>query len=197
MFKVYDDFLDRYFVNYVEETILNTDFNWFKPTQGFKSVNKQKDIRQGSQVQNTFIAADKKKKQYGKVITPIKKNLLLIEDLVACITNRMKEDWGDDSDVYHIIRAKANLQLSNGLVSDLDHHNGKHKDFPDEHIVAIYYIHDCDGDTFLWEGDTLHRITPKKGRVLVFDGHEHWHASSCPRKSDYRAILNINLHMLL
>lgn len=92
-------------------------------------------------------------------------------------------------------------------------HNNPHTDFEDDHYSAIYYLNDSDGDTYLFkEYDDPHAgsvkqrweksssmtnftvestVTPKQNRLLVFDGHQ-FHASSHPKESNYRIILNVN-----
>ena len=95
-----------------------------------------------------------------------------------------------------------------------DLHNTPHTDYQDDHYSAIYYLNDSDGDTFLFNeydnpncGLTVEqryqmgrnrkeytiqkRVTPKHNKLLVFDGHQ-FHASSHPKESPYRIILNIN-----
>ena len=41
----------------------------------------------------------------------------------------------------------------------------------------------------------IDRITPKRGRALFFNG-DILHASSLPVKSDYRAVINIDMEIL-
>ena len=59
------------------------------------------------------------------------------------------------------------------------------------HMVALYYVNDADGDTFFFDRnrEVINRVTPKKGRMVVFDGLT-LHASSMPSK-DYRISLNL------
>ena len=70
-------------------------------------------------------------------------------------------------------------------------HNNMHMDMSIPHTVALYYVNDSDGDTFFFDKDKqiVDRVTPKKGRVVVFDGLT-LHASSMPSK-DYRISMNI------
>jgi hypothetical protein len=71
------------------------------------------------------------------------------------------------------------------------HHN-IHTDFSFDHTTALYYVNDSDGDTFFFDNDKniVERITPKKGRMVVFDGNQ-LHASSSPT-SNVRVAININ-----
>ena len=58
-----------------------------------------------------------------------------------------------------------------------------HVDDEIEHIVLLYYVNDSDGDTILFENENFtgysnktdelkitNKITPKKGRIVIFDG---------------------------
>ncbi len=98
--------------------------------------------------------------------------------------------------MIRVLRAKANLQTqSNNVIKDS--HCGPHKDFLFPHHVLIYYVNDSDGDTFLFDenDNIIDRITPKRGRALFFNG-DILHASSLPVKSDYRAVINIDMEIL-
>ena len=68
----------------------------------------------------------------------------------------------------------------------------KHIDTPDDHYVCLYYINDSEGDTIIFDdnGEELQRVTPKKGRIVFFEG-SMYHCSSRPA-SKTRAILNFN-----
>jgi len=81
-----------------------------------------------------------------------------------------------------------------------------HTDLNVEHMVLIYYVVDADGDTVLFDKTTyeipkneletsklnvLQRVTPKKGRAILFDG-SRYHATTLPIL-DKRCIININL----
>ena len=64
----------------------------------------------------------------------------------------------------------------------------------------VYYLHDCDGDTILFDkklskfgGHTdlieLARVTPKQGRAVIFNSNR-FHASSSPVNNQRRVIIN-------
>jgi hypothetical protein len=87
----------------------------------------------------------------------------------------------------------------------LDTFDHVHVDTPDEHMVCLYYANDSDGDTFLFDKtskdtptllkttklEVIKRVTPKKGRVVLFNGNRY-HSSSGPTKG-VRCILNFNV----
>ena len=83
-----------------------------------------------------------------------------------------------------------------------------HIDIPFEHLVVLYYVNDTDGDTFIFdkfadlndlnspsinpnEANVIKRVSPKKGRALIFDGRRY-HSSSSPTK-DIRCIINFDI----
>jgi hypothetical protein len=88
-----------------------------------------------------------------------------------------------------ILRCKANLKFKTNTRKK---HNIFHMDHKDPHKVMIYYVNDSDGDTFLKIGKSIKRVSPKKGRVLCFDG-KTMHAANHPRKTNKRLIINFNL----
>jgi hypothetical protein len=84
------------------------------------------------------------------------------------------------------------------------------------HWNAIYYVNDSDGDTFIFNetNDTYDagqddiirikenkftvkkRITPKKGKILIFPG-KYYHSSSFARESKFRCVINMNLEKII
>ena len=81
-----------------------------------------------------------------------------------------------------------------------------HLDRTTPHTVFLYYVNDSDGDTIIYdykskdENDipfyedinVLEKVTPKQGRVVIFDGLL-WHTAEQPRKNK-RCILNFNVN---
>ena len=68
----------------------------------------------------------------------------------------------------------------------------------DEHIVVLYYVVDSDGDTVIYNERTKsltytekQRVTPKQGRVVIFEGGQY-HTAEQPTKGT-RCIVNYNL----
>ena len=67
-----------------------------------------------------------------------------------------------------------------------------HLDSPLEHCVCLYYVTDSDGDTIFYdkEGKEFKRVSPKKGRIVFFNGNIS-HSGSFPLKST-RIVINYN-----
>ena len=104
-----------------------------------------------------------------------------------------------------IINIRAFLQLPNGKESVMAN---PHTDFGSDvnHITVLYYINDSDGDTFFIDKTNkdvsikeientnykvIKKVSPKKGRLVVFDG-SIYHGSSSPQYNS-RCVINFNL----
>ncbi len=72
-------------------------------------------------------------------------------------------------------------------------HYAAHIDFPFAHTVLLYYVNDADGATvfFNQQKKVVEEVTPKKGRLLVFDGTVY-HGGGIPRKGP-RCVVNYNI----
>lgn len=104
--------------------------------------------------------------------------------------------------VVHIALDKAGLKIKPDILQGRSflqvpsvykrEYNNKHVDTQIPHTVVLYYVNDSDGDTFLFEGvNIFKRITPKKNRVVIFDG-SIYHSSSGPTLNK-RAVLNFDV----
>jgi hypothetical protein len=104
---------------------------------------------------------------------------------------------------------RVRIGLFTRAMVDAPHHN-PHVDFYEPHRVALYYVNDSDGDTFVFnetyddvgqdqaaahvnEGKftVAERISPKKGTMISFDG-KRYHASMHPAKSTSRIVVTFN-----
>lgn len=61
------------------------------------------------------------------------------------------------------------------------------------HWVVLYYVNDSDGDTVFFDNNNniIERVTPKKGRVVLFNGNI-LHSGGIP-KSNPRCVINFNI----
>jgi hypothetical protein len=97
------------------------------------------------------------------------------------------------------VRCKGNLTTPKYPFSEKSH-NIPHIDQVEEHRVLLYYVNDSDGDTVFFNEKfekglknltVFKKISPKKGRVIVFDGNRY-HCASNPINSDVRCVINYN-----
>lgn len=154
---------------------------------------------------NSNVSGDNKTKQVGlshQIIYDFKhysKHVDFLLPLVFEISDKSNVNF----DV--ILQARAFLQPASTCEYDNDVF---HVDVFRNHMVFLYYVNDSDGDTIILnkkygdeqpsfldrnyrKKDILEKVTPKKGRVVVFDGH-HYHAAGIPQTS-HRCILNFNV----
>jgi hypothetical protein len=102
--------------------------------------------------------------------------------------------------IKELLRTKLNLTTpvpgykSNNFCSP-------HTDYSIPHVVMLYYVNDSDGDTIFFEEPKdmynedliiTQRITPKKGRCVLFDG-SLYHTQSSPINTPARINININV----
>jgi hypothetical protein len=94
---------------------------------------------------------------------------------------------------FKLMRAKANLTTQH-TKNNKNIYNTPHIDLKEPHIVLIYYVNDSDGDTILFDKKLkiIKRITPEKGKFLLFDG-SILHSGQHPIKSNSRVLINFDL----
>ena len=91
-------------------------------------------------------------------------------------------------------RIKINLQ-SPIFDNDKNKHNTPHTDSSENHITALYYGNDSDGDSFFFDDDkVIKRVSPKNGRLVIFDGNI-MHTGRHPINNSYRVVINFNFNL--
>ncbi len=97
-----------------------------------------------------------------------------------------------------VIQGRSFLQFPLNLKSKDDDTPHIDLDEGERHIVVLYYVKDSDGDTVIYnqrtESDTYtvkQKVTPKQGRVVIFDGGQYHTAQQC--KDRIRCIANYNI----
>ena len=97
-----------------------------------------------------------------------------------------------------ILQGRSFMQFPLNLQSKEDDTPHIDLDEGHDHTVVLYYVVSSDGDTIIYnertESDTYtekQRVTPKQGRVVIFDGGLYHTAQQC--KNKIRCIANYNL----
>jgi len=100
-------------------------------------------------------------------------------------------------------RAFIQLPLANLQGREYDAH---HIDRIEDHLAFLYYVCDADGDTVIFENmyskdnprppephelQEKIRVTPKQGRVVIFDGY-YWHTATQPSRN-VRCVINTDI----
>lgn len=96
--------------------------------------------------------------------------------------------FGLNATIENVFRSRVRLTLNREKSIAED----RHVDYNFSHLVLLYYINTTDGNTVLYDGDTIiESIPPKRGRCVLFDG-SIVHASSSSTLAP-RLVLNTNI----
>ena len=117
-------------------------------------------------------------------------------------STKLTEHYGNFSKVPQIVCANLDINLIDIIAARLFitvphktklEHYAPHTDRPEEHLGLIYYLNDSDGDTVFFEDEKIiERVSPKKGRIVLFDGNT-LHAGGYPSDTP-RCIVNYNIY---
>jgi len=134
-----------------------------------------------------------------------------VSDLVLSIVSKIEKNVVEILDMQFVKNIRRKINKTSPLNTLYDATKLMHIDMGDDHIVIIYYINDSDGDTILFtnkKGNSaenikdnfssintddfqlLKRVSPKKGRVLVFNGNLY-HYGEYPNQGN-RFVINYN-----
>lgn len=102
--------------------------------------------------------------------------------------------------ITNLMRVRAGFLLNTkyAIPSMPYKYNTPHRDYDQEHYVAVYYVNETDGDTVIFHETEraekyypMHKCSPEPGKVLLFNGW-HYHSSTCPKMFTKRIAININ-----
>ncbi len=115
---------------------------------------------------------------------PVSQQTGLFESALHCIADKC------DARVEDIYRVRLGLCYPDGML-----HHAPHTDYDFDHTTALYYVNEAEGDTFFFDKNhkIIHRESPLKGKMIVFDGSEI-HASSSPTQG-IRIAMNVNFKL--
>lgn len=188
MIKIIDDLLPESYANNLEK-MMKTDVPWYfsENTSGqsksFIEGNEDKNFQFG--FNHIAMFDNGYRSNFYPEIFPI---TYFMEEKTGIIVNEL-----------YRIRLALNTCVGSETV-----HN-PHVDQNEPHKVLLYYVNDSDGDTIMYnevfnineekpENFTIReRISPKKNRAVIFDGHIY-HSSSKPTKNASRLIINIDFN---
>jgi len=129
----------------------------------------------------------------------------LIQQILNASLNKLYEETQQKAE-YALFNSRAFLQFPLGNLKGTEY-DAHHIDHTSEHLSILYYVLDADGDTVLFENTyephfrpvaptpeqlkEVKRVTPKQGRVVIFDGYR-WHTATQP-KTGIRCVINSNV----
>lgn len=194
MIQVIDNAIPLSLQEDIKNTVISENFYWyFYPyTSGGDKLRANKIVF--TEDQNTLDRGQLTHMSYGNSMEYSKFTLLALPILHVCCAQAGIE-------YNSLIRIKFNLLTQTPGFTE-NHYNVPHVDFPEGGKVLLYYINDCDGDTWLFNEfadqqepalTPYQRVSPKQGRAVFFEA-DRYHASSNPITSPYRYVINFNFH---
>ena len=185
--QVFDNIFPTQLVDYIEQIVLHTSQIPFFYVHNIATNDpSESDTFTPGLNSNVFLqesAVEFNINWNNKIFTENKKYFSLINEILYRAGNY------NNIIIEHILMARLFLHLPSPNPGP----DPIHVDQDNPHSVLLYYINDSDGDTILYDEDRIteiKRVTPKKGRCILFNGLIP-HCSSRPFKSS-RAIINFN-----
>tara|TARA_Y100000004_G_C8844700_1_gene382026 strand:- start:60 stop:608 length:549 start_codon:yes stop_codon:yes gene_type:complete len=173
--KILDNFLDNDYVNEIEK-VLSNEYEYF-PWYLRKTVNLKDGLKVKNKTIDSFV--------FTHVFYVDEKVNSNYYDDVINILNESKIKYSK------IDRIKANL-TTNITKNTKKNFNNIHTDLPDNNsMTLLYYVNNSDGDTIFFDKKLkeIKRITPKKGRAVLFNSNI-FHTAQNPIKNDFRIVIN-------
>lgn len=174
----------------IKKILLSDSFPWY-----YKNENTVADEKNNNPcVSHFFINNGVVNSYYSNIIN------LLVTDSYEKLPSKILKKFSYISFARSFLQFPLHTNFCNVRVDPL------HVDCNFEHYVLLYYVIDSDGDTIitktkynknkqvslkLEDHQEAHRITPKQGRVVLFDG-SYYHTAEQPF-SNVRCIINIDL----
>jgi hypothetical protein len=182
MYKIYDDAVDTEILKNLYSDLTGDKFAWYlthtvKPTD----IDLVEDYDESKYNVNHMAMI----------------HLLINHERVnsnyAPIALELINSFCEKNNITHngVLRAQFNLVFQNPCdLPCMPHVDNKLFN----HGVLLFYINDSDGDTCFYDDNRNieFSVTPKLGRVVVFDGH-HSHSGGTPIKCPVRLAMNVNL----
>jgi len=186
---VLDDVVSIEYQNYLEHLLLdNPELPWFL----IRNLNEVKTNQDNFALPGLSIQAISDGQDHGMLA-------MVFRSLAFSLAEKLSIS------IKEIINARTFLQLPGGNLNEIIPQE-YHVDYAKSHMVLLYYVNESDGDTVILKqrypfsynkisglvsGDVIHKITPKKGRVVLFNG-SHFHSSSIPSMQP-RCVINLDV----
>ena len=184
---VFDDIIDLEYQERIKNILTGerTFEGYFFPWYFTQDVTRQKD--KNSQKRSAFF--------HGYVVSDDDDTMGTIDSpfhylFVSLIENACNKI---DRKNVSVIKGRSFLQLPINFKGERE--DTPHVDIVDDHFVMLYYVCDSDGDTIIYneqeKSDSYtvqKKITPKQGRVVLFDG-SYYHTAEQPL-NNIRCVVN-------
>lgn len=184
---IIDDFIPKAYQEEIKNTLFSENFPW--------SYISDVTFNEKNTSSNKSPACAHLFRRHGKTICEYYK---LLEPMAFIAAEKAAYTYGE----VLMCRSFLQLPIHETKIADLIH-----IDVPYDHLVCLYYVIDADGDTLIVDKtrsgqeeefncsvndyNILHRVTPKQGRAVLFDGR-YYHTAEQPI-NDVRCIINFDI----
>ena len=186
---VFDDIIDLEYQERIKSILLGDETfeGYYFPWYFTQDVTKQKD--KDSQKRSAFFHGYVRDNDdtIGTIDSVFH---YLIVSLLESACNKI------DKQSVNVIQGRSFLQLPINYKGERE--DSPHIDTVSDHFVMLYYVCDSDGDTIIYneqeKSDSYtvqKKITPKQGRVVLFDG-SYYHTAEQPL-NNIRCVVNYDL----
>ena len=187
---VFDDIVDLEYQERIKNILIGEEtFNgYYVPWYFTQDVTKHNDV--DSQKRSAFF--------HGYVVSDNDNTMGTIDSIFHDIFITLLENACRkiDKQNVNVIKGRSFLQLPINYKGERI--DTPHVDIVGDHFVILYYVCDSDGDTIIYnekvksDNYTIqNRITPKQGRVVLFDG-SYYHTAEQPT-DNIRCVVNYDL----
>jgi len=187
---VFDDIVDLEYQERIKNILIGEEtFNgYYFPWYFTQDVTKHNDV--DSQKRSAFF--------HGYVVSDNDNTMGTIDSIFHDIFITLLENACRkiDKQNVNVIKGRSFLQLPINYKGERI--DTPHVDIVGDHFVILYYVCDSDGDTIIYnekvksDNYTIqNRITPKQGRVVLFDG-SYYHTAEQPT-DNIRCVVNYDL----
>lgn len=183
--KIIDDFIPKTYQEQIKKTLLGPGFPWyFTPDVTFGNLAKT----QTPALAHLYRDRKETVSSFYNSIAPL---AYLGCDAV-------------DFQYTDVVQCRSFMQFPLKTTNNVDN---LHIDLTYDHLVVLYYVTDSDGDTIIVdkqrEGtieefdaqvqdyNIIHRVTPKQGRAVIFNG-KYYHTAEQP-SNNIRCIINFDI----
>jgi len=177
--QIIDDFLTPTYADFLENQIQDRNFPWF-----FNSVTTDGVENQSNLNHHGFVS----------VVYDVKLDGGWVNSPISIMLRPFLFQIQDTIHAKKLMRSRIDMTVCNS--SRVLH--SPHQDLDCDHITTIYYVNDSDGYTLLYnekersdQYTIMKKVTPKKNRLLIFDG-AYYHTGHSPMQHKNRILINSN-----
>ena len=177
MIHIFDELIDSDYQKLIKETLFSNTYPWFFIED---ITNSDGSKQKRSAFTHLLVKERNQNSEYHN---------LFVKMIQYCCAQIGKTN-------VDVLAGRSFLQLPLNLKDHMV--DTAHIDSIEKHFVMLYYVCDSDGDTILYQekekSDTYtiqKRISPKQGRVVLFDG-SYYHTAEQPL-NNIRCVVNYNL----